>query len=404
MRVLMLTNVTAPDKLGGLERYVRELAARLVSSGVEVTVAAKRIHDSPQVEVGEDGVNILRYNPPAKSDKLFALKYPLAINRGVRTAVRDALAAPTDTPIIHGHFPVPMLPLIFGRRSYVYTMHAPVYKEIVSERQDSYALPGPTETLAVKGMKSVEAKVLRQTRTLITLSEFVANEARAIAPSVAVRSTQIPGGIDLQRFKPSPSPRPPREIPAGPVVFAARRMVLRTGIEELVRAFATVAAQHPSATLVLAGDGPRRAAVNSMIDTLGLAGRVLVLGRISDEELVEWYQCATVAVTPTQALEGFGLSTAEAMACGAMPLVTPIGANREVVQTLPSNEYVTDDESPQALARGILALLAPAKLSRDTRSQISTAAQRYGWENVVARHLEVYENYRKSKHDAERGK
>ena len=42
MRVLMVTNAVAPDKLGGLERYVRELAATLVRKGHDVTTLSKR--------------------------------------------------------------------------------------------------------------------------------------------------------------------------------------------------------------------------------------------------------------------------------------------------------------------------------------------------------------------------
>ena len=54
--VLMLTNAVAPDKLGGLERYVRELSAALVSLGLPVTVLTKRISDDdPQEETGSDG-------------------------------------------------------------------------------------------------------------------------------------------------------------------------------------------------------------------------------------------------------------------------------------------------------------------------------------------------------------
>ena len=42
MKVLMVTNAVAPDKLGGLERYVRELAATLVRKGHDVTTLSKR--------------------------------------------------------------------------------------------------------------------------------------------------------------------------------------------------------------------------------------------------------------------------------------------------------------------------------------------------------------------------
>lgn len=57
----MVTNAVAPDKLGGLERYVRELAATLVRKGHDVTTLSKRTAlDQPSAETGDDGVRLLR--------------------------------------------------------------------------------------------------------------------------------------------------------------------------------------------------------------------------------------------------------------------------------------------------------------------------------------------------------
>ena len=42
LHVVMTTNAIIPDKLGGLERYVRELAAALVRPSVRVTVLTKQ--------------------------------------------------------------------------------------------------------------------------------------------------------------------------------------------------------------------------------------------------------------------------------------------------------------------------------------------------------------------------
>ena len=60
MKVLMVTNAIAPDKLGGLERYVRELAAALVRKGHDVTTLSKRTApDQASAETGDDGGSVL---------------------------------------------------------------------------------------------------------------------------------------------------------------------------------------------------------------------------------------------------------------------------------------------------------------------------------------------------------
>ena len=83
-RVLMLTNSITPDMLGGLNRYVRELSAALVQTGVPVTVATKRVSpEHPLREVGPDGVEIHRYDVTSKRSPHFLVSYPTRIARSV---------------------------------------------------------------------------------------------------------------------------------------------------------------------------------------------------------------------------------------------------------------------------------------------------------------------------------
>jgi glycosyltransferase involved in cell wall biosynthesis len=391
MHVIMLTNAIAPDKLGGLERYVRDLSAQLVKRGVEVTVVAKTTRpDSPNRENCADGVRIVRYSPPSKTDPLFAMKYPRAIARGVNAAIRDVGYAGSST-FIHGHFPVPMIPIVMKRTPFLYTCHAPLYRELLEERQGSYALPRVVQPIAVTGLRGLERKIVRRARHVLTLSRFLRDEVAQLDPEVGRSVTIVPGGVDLRRFTRRPDAHLPRPVDRkGPVVFVARRLVSRTGVEQLVDAFALVAPAHPEATLVVAGDGSRRDFVRQRIHHHGLDGRVQMVGYVSDEELVEWYQSVDVAVTPTQELEGFGLATAEAMACGAVPLVTPVGANGEVVAGLPG-ALISKSAAAEDIASALIGLLNDAPMMRKLRGDVvAEHAQQFGWDRVIDKHLALY--------------
>ena len=108
MKVLMVTHAVAPDKLGGLERYVRELAATLVRKGHDVTTLSKRTRpEQPSAQTGDDGVRLLRFSTPPKSDPLFVAKYPVSMARSVRRTMLGA-----DYDVLHGHYPISMLSLI----------------------------------------------------------------------------------------------------------------------------------------------------------------------------------------------------------------------------------------------------------------------------------------------------
>ncbi|MFD1720141.1 glycosyltransferase family 4 protein [Amnibacterium endophyticum] len=386
MRIVMLTNAVAPDKLGGLERYVRELAEALQARGDQVLVIGKRVRpELPLHETGHDGVITARYRVPSKRNPLFVPLYPLVVAADVRRLLRRAGAGREDV-VVHVHHPVPALvPMLLGV-PYVYTFHAPVWREILPERHDAYFLPAPLGRAGVALFRRMEGLLLRRARLVITLSRFVRDEAIALGVDPA-RHRLVPGGIDGERFRPAGSPA---GGPEGPRLFTARRLVDRMGIDQLIEAMPAILAALPGARLRIAGSGARRERLEALIERLGLREQVRLLGRIPDADLVEEYRAADLVVTPTQELEGFGLTTAEALASGTAALVTPVGANAEVVEGL-SELLVSSDRSPSAIADAVVALFAqPAELTRIRGAARDHVLPRFGWDSVAERYATLY--------------
>ena len=390
MHIVMVTNVVAPDKLGGLERYVRELSAEIVRQGHRVTVVSKRTSElQPLREEFADGVNVQRYEAPSKRHPLFAVKYPFVVVTGVRRAIRAAIAQGGAEPtIIHGHFPLPMIYPLLRRIPYVYTCHAPVYKEILDERQDSYRLPAAVHDVFIGTFKAVERLIIRSATRVVTLSQFVGDEVVELTARPAESITRIPGGLDTSCFSPGPPPAVQEPV-SGPLLFTARRLVSRTGVEELINAMPRILEQEPDARLAVAGDGPLRERLGRLIVELGLGESVQMLGRISDSELLDWYRRADIAVTPTRTLEGFGLSTVEAMACGTVPLVTPVAANPEIVGRL-SSLLIAPGADARGIADGVLRLWQAPSYTSLKASVRSEVHPRLSWPEVCSQYLELY--------------
>ncbi len=386
--VLMLTNAIAPDKLGGLERYVRELSAALVSLGLPVTVLAKRMSaDEPPEEMGCDGVRIHRHSVPYKGRRTFALQYPMYVSVGI---IRQLRSRPPGS-LVHCHYPITSLPLVFTSLPYLYTFHAPVHMEMLAERGNSYALPRPVQRTAVAGVRVAERSVTSGARGTIVLSEFMRSKLRELSPSAADRSQLIAGGIDTDFFSPGPAERPPWARSADPLLFSARRLTLRTGVLELVQALPAVLERWPGARLAIAGEGHQRATITECIRQSGLESRVLLLGRLGDAELRNWYRVADLTITPSQELEGFGLSTAESLAVGTPALVTPAGANPEVVRGLHPLMVAPGCRS-EDLAAGICGVLGEPRLLEKLRSTARAQVHpQWSWTGVARRHLELYQ-------------
>jgi glycosyltransferase involved in cell wall biosynthesis/SAM-dependent methyltransferase len=389
VRVLLLSNAITPDRPGGLQRYVRDLATALSREGADVMIHARRVNpEDPERSVDADGVEIWRFRTPSKDNALYALGYPAVSLQAVRAAVREA----RGTRVLHSHYPLQGLPLAFGSTPYVHTFHAPVYREMLPEHQDAYALPGPTKAAAVNLMRFGEGRVVRRAQEVMVLSEFMQAEAIALGATPASISV-LRGGIDTARFSPGAPVAHPWAEAEGPLLFTARRMVPRTGVGELVEAFAQISAAIPDARLAVAGRGPLEDEIRERVRQLGLDERVRMLGWISDEELVGWYRAADVVVMPTQELEGFGLTSAEALACGTPVVGTPAGANPEVLRRLDAS-LITRDASPQALADTVTELLrAPERLASLSAKARAAVHPELGWSAVADGYLALYERH-----------
>jgi glycosyltransferase involved in cell wall biosynthesis len=380
----MLSHAVAPDRTGGLERYVRELAAALVRAGADVAVLAKRLRpDLPRRELGDDGVEIVRHDAPAMNHALYAVTIPFA---PVRAVLRQLRGRPE---IVHAHYVLPAaVPAILGR-PFVSTFHAPMWRELLSEREGRFALPAPTQRLAQGSVRALESLVARRAGATVVLSRFMLEQLRALSPRAARHAHVVPGGIDIDHFKPAGG------VPAGgdggPItLFTARRLTPRTGVQELVEAMGLLRREHRGVRLAIAGEGALREPIAQQIGSAGLGDRVTLLGRISEQELVRRYRSADLVVMPTQRLEGFGLTTAEALACGTPVLGTPVGATPELLAPL-DPALVSDDASPAGIARALDGLLGDrgrlAELRRGTRARVAPAM---GWDAIAARYLEIY--------------
>src|SRR3989442_11695926 len=121
--------------------------------------------------------------------------------------------------------------------------------------------------------------------------------------------------------------------------------------------------------------------------SLALSEHVRFLGFVPERDLPAYYGAADAFVLPTRELEGFGLVTVEALACGTPVLGTPIGATPEILEPL-DRSLLFAHSGPTAVAEGICRFLERRERDpgavRDLRRACVTHAERqYGWRRSV---------------------
>jgi rhamnosyl/mannosyltransferase len=156
--------------------------------------------------------------------------------------------------------------------------------------------------------------IIAQTERHVTASAFL--------PAVAAKCHVVPTGVDVARYLDPSSPMAGAAMRRGwgdpsRVVLFVGRLIYYKGLPFLIDAMAGI-----DGTLVLAGEGRDRAALEAQAVRLGIADRVRFLGDVPESDLPALYHACDVFVLPSTAnTEGFGLVQLEAMAC-AKPVVS----------------------------------------------------------------------------------
>lgn len=113
------------------------------------------------------------------------------------------------------------------------------------------------------------------------------------------------------------------------VVLSVSRLSAEKDIPMLLQAFASLQAQRPQARLLIAGDGPERAALQARVDALQLNDVAQLVGRVHSPQ--RWMRQAAALALASQ-YEGFGNVLVEALASGCAVVATdcPVGP-REIL-------------------------------------------------------------------------
>lgn len=236
---------------------------------------------------------------------------------------------------------------------------------------------------------AIEAWSIRRfASAVVATSEAMQRDLGSPAHLGGVPVHVIPPCIDLDRF---PQVTPDARAQArqrfgvdGLVVGAVGRLIKAKGHAVAIRALTLV----PDATLVIAGDGPERAALTALARDLGVHDRLRLLGDTSDVAGV----CHASDVVVYPSTEGIiGLAALEAMACG----VPVVASNQPGVTTFVEPGVTAELATPGdagALAAAISALRAYAgHAARIAAAGAAVARARYAPAVAASRHQAVYD-------------
>ena len=318
--VLAVTNAY-PDFAGSyhgifVEGAVRDLAGR----GWLSHVLAPRIFKASERFESFPTHTVTRFPFPTKEKLLIEYEsvpvFRLSVLLAAGTVAATRLVLSRRCRLIHAHwaFPAGLIGLAAARltgRRLVLTVHGSDWR-LARTRGGAAAL--------------LFARVARGASRIISVSKEITDyllELGLPANKIITR----PMGADERIFYRRKPTAPAR---GGLSIISTRNLLPLYRVEDLIRAAAASGVRLPGFALTIAGEGSQRGELEALCRALGIAERVAFTGRLEPERLSRRLSESRVYVSASPA-EGASVSLLEALACGCLPIVTDIPANREWV-------------------------------------------------------------------------
>ena len=204
-------------------------------------------------------------------------------------------------------------------------------------------------------------------------------------------------GVDVDVFAPRPPLAGLRErlgFDQSDIVFAfAGRLVGWKGLAIAVRALAEPPLIDQPVKLLLIGDGGARTDLQKLAEQLGLRERIVFHPPVPHRELPGLYALADAGIFPSIGDEAFGITIAEAMACGLPVLASHIGGIPEVVGNEGANGILVPAGDHVAWAAAMAELAADGEQrTRLGRAAAERIRRTFTWRQSAQRLLAALEN------------
>ncbi|WP_426574358.1 glycosyltransferase [Aquihabitans sp. McL0605] len=368
---------------GGMNVYVRELAASLAQSGVGTTVYVRSWDDALPHEVAvEPGFRVVHI--PAGPATLTKEQLPETVDAFTGGVLAELRERPVD--VIHANY---WLSGVAGHRlkhqldlPLVSTFHT--LARVKAETGD----PEPQRRI------DAEAEVVGCSDVILANSVEEVGQLESLYGADPKRIEIVPPGVEHAFFSPGERAGARRALGLGdhPVLLFVGRIQPLKGLPVAIGALAEL--RRPDAELVVVGgpsgadgDGELRA-VLALADQLGVRQQLRFVPPQPHHLLSTYYRAADVVLVPSRS-ESFGLVALEAAACGIPVVAAAVGGLRTLVDDGRTG-FLLEERDPAAFAAAVRTLLASPERAARMGADAAVRAQGYTWSTAAARLRRIY--------------
>jgi glycosyltransferase involved in cell wall biosynthesis len=312
--VVMLVNEFPPIPTGGAERQAERLAVYLKNTGWPVWVITRRLNGLPARQ-NDQGLEIIR-PLTAGFGKLKTISFVLGTLLSLWT-LRSKYA------ILHAH-------LVYGPAFAAMIAARFLGKRVVVKLGNSGEFGDIQVSLRTLRGRLRLAMLRKWADVIVALDDSIYNEILSIGVDPA-QIRRISNGIDVGNFLPLQTRAQAKmkfDLKNKVVMIYVGRLAPQKSLPTLLQALERALPSSPTLHLLLVGDGPERAALESQVQLLGIKDHVTFLGNQADVR--SYLNAADLFVLPSKS-EGISNALLEAMSAGLACLVTTVGGNFDIL-------------------------------------------------------------------------
>jgi glycosyltransferase involved in cell wall biosynthesis len=365
---------------GGVQIQSRRLAAGLGELGIPTFIISRNYWRRPRRE--QLGSTLILRSPVLRrsatvANSLFYLLFAVALMIRFRN-----------------HYSVIQCQQMFGSAMAGLIAKRLLGKPVVVRVTSTGELGEVASLRTIRGSETRRKQLLSVDRW-VALTQLMKDEIASIGVA-SERVSIIPNSAEILPrpwFEPGVRAEHRRKLalPDVPTALYSGRLSSEKGLDTLLDAWKIVAAQIPSARLLIAGAGGAFRNVEPQLreqhTRLGLESSVDFRGHV--DNVADYLRACDVFVLPTRT-EGMSNSLVEAMAAGVPIVTSDIPSHAGVIDHESEALLVKPDDAP-ALAQALLAVLQDATLAqRLARAARARAERELSPRDMIRRYLDLY--------------
>jgi glycosyltransferase involved in cell wall biosynthesis len=377
---------------GGEGKYTYDLAKALSDLGHNVNVITTDLKG----KIISSDFNII-YIPSIKVPGLKLLYFIIMVKRKIKK-----MCEYQDIDIIHhtNDYYFLFISKKDANLPIIATIHHPYVAErrIIKANGDIFDYLRYLMRKPVYFLEKMEEIACKKADKIIAVSKYTAHSVIKEYSIPRSKIEIIPDAVDINKFNPRIKGYEIRDrlnMQSAPIVLFVGRLDVNKGIQHLIKAFSKIIRDIPDAKLVIVGEGPLKNYILSLINKFNIRESVMLIGRVSEEDLPKFYAASDLVVLPSL-MEGFGIVLLEAMASGKPCVATRVGGTDEVIINGETGLLVPPADS-YSLCQAMNALLTDKYLSQKFGiAGRERAEKNFTWDSVAKCTVDQYKNCKKS--------